>query len=124
MHSKQEYPHHQSQQNLSAKQQKDLAKKLVVMDTPGLCDTGMTKEKISTEIAKWYTLLSPGIHAILLVIRGDRFTDEEQFAVDFYMKAFGDNLKDFLIVVFANKDQYAGFELRRAYFPLLVLFRK
>ena len=80
-------------------------KKIVVLDTPGLCDTGMTEEKISTEIAKWYTLLSPGIHAILLVIRGDRFTDEEQFTVDFFMKAFGDDLKDFLIVVFTNKDQ-------------------
>lgn len=65
----------------------------------------MTKQNISTEIAKWYTLLSPGINAILLVIRPDRFTDEEQKTVDFFTKAFGDNLKDFLIVVFSNKDQ-------------------
>ena len=80
-------------------------KKLIVVDTPGVKDTGKNDEDIQNEISKWYTLMSPGIHAILLVIRGDRFTDEEQYTVDFFMKKFGERLKDYLIIIFSNGDQ-------------------
>ena len=80
-------------------------KKLVVVDTPGLCDPSMSDTKIITEVSKWYTLMSPGIHAILLVVKAGRFTDEDQHTVDLFMKVFGDDLKKYLIVVFADKDQ-------------------
>lgn len=80
-------------------------KKLVVVDTPGLCDPNMSDTKIITEVSKWYTLMSPGIHAILLVVKAGRFTDEDQHTVDLFMKVFGDDLKKYLIVVFADKDQ-------------------
>ena len=75
-------------------------KKLVVVDTPGVKDTGKNEENIHNEINKWYTLMSPGIHAILLVIKGDRFTDEEKDTVDFFMKIFGERIKDYLIIFF------------------------
>ncbi|XP_062605434.1 GTPase IMAP family member 9-like isoform X2 [Saccostrea cucullata] len=78
-------------------------KKLVVIDTPGLFDTNRTKEEVLIEISKWYSLASPGIHAIILVVQVGRFTEEEQKTVDFFMKAFGDDLKKFLIVVFTHK---------------------
>uniref|UniRef100_K1Q0A8 GTPase IMAP family member 4 n=1 Tax=Magallana gigas TaxID=29159 RepID=K1Q0A8_MAGGI len=80
-------------------------KRLVVVDTPGLFDTNLTEQEISLELAKWYTLVSPGIHAILLVVQVGRFTEEEQKTVDVFMKAFGDDLKDFLVVVFTHKDR-------------------
>lgn len=80
-------------------------KRLVVVDTPGLFDTNLTEQEISLELAKWYTLVSPGIHAILLVVKVERFTEEEQKTVDVFMKAFGDDLKDFLVVVFTHKDR-------------------
>ena len=80
-------------------------KKLIVVDTPGVKDTGKNDEHIRNEISKWYTLMSPGIHAILLVIKGDRFTDEEKCTVDFFIEIFGDKLKDYLIIVFSNGDQ-------------------
>nr|XP_022287294.1 GTPase IMAP family member 4-like isoform X1 [Crassostrea virginica]XP_022287295.1 GTPase IMAP family member 4-like isoform X1 [Crassostrea virginica] len=80
-------------------------KKLVVVDTPGLCDPSQSDTKIITEISKWYTLMSPGIHAILLVVKAGRFTDEDQHTVDLFMKVFGDDLKKYLIVVFADKEQ-------------------
>lgn len=80
-------------------------KKLVVVDTPGLFDTNRTEEEILVEMTKWYTLVSPGIHAILLVVQVGRFTEEEQKTVDFFMKVFGDDLKDFLVVVFTHKNR-------------------
>lgn len=80
-------------------------KKLVVVDTPGLFDTNRTEDEILVEMTKWYTLVSPGIHAILLVVQVGRFTEEEQKTVDFFMKVFGDDLKDFLVVVFTHKNR-------------------
>lgn len=78
-------------------------KRLVVVDTPGLFDTNQTEQEILIEITKWYTLVSPGIHAILLVVQVGRFTDEEQKTVDFFMKIFGDDLKNYLVIVFTHK---------------------
>lgn len=80
-------------------------KKLVVVDTPGLFDTNRTTQEILVEMTKWYTLVSPGIHAIVLVVQVGRFTEEEQKTVDFFMNTFGNDLKDFLVVVFTHKDR-------------------
>nr|XP_022295275.1 GTPase IMAP family member 4-like isoform X2 [Crassostrea virginica]XP_022295276.1 GTPase IMAP family member 4-like isoform X2 [Crassostrea virginica]XP_022295277.1 GTPase IMAP family member 4-like isoform X2 [Crassostrea virginica]XP_022295278.1 GTPase IMAP family member 4-like isoform X2 [Crassostrea virginica]XP_022295279.1 GTPase IMAP family member 4-like isoform X2 [Crassostrea virginica] len=80
-------------------------KRLVVVDTPGLFDTNRTEQEILVEMSKWYSLVSPGIHAIILVVQVGRFTEEEQKTVDFLMKVFGEDLKDYLVVVFTNKDR-------------------
>ena len=80
-------------------------KRLVVVDTPGLFDTNRTEQDILVEMSKWYSLVSPGIHAIILVVQVGRFTEEEEKTVDFFMKVFGEDLKDYLIVVFTHKDR-------------------
>lgn len=80
-------------------------KQLVVVDTPGLFDTNRTEQEILLEMTKWYTFVSPGVHAILLVVQVGRYTEEEQKTVDFFMKVFGADLKDFLVVVFTYKDR-------------------
>ena len=75
------------------------------MDTPGLFDTNRTEQETLVEMSKWYSLVSPGIHAIILVVQVGRFTEEEQKTVDFFMKVFGEDLKDYLVVVFTHKDR-------------------
>lgn len=80
-------------------------KKIIVVDTPGVKDTEKDDAYIQEEISKWYTLMSPGIHAILLVLKGERHTEEEIETVDFFMKIFGERLKDYLIIIFSNRDQ-------------------
>ncbi|XP_048770850.1 GTPase IMAP family member 9-like [Ostrea edulis] len=80
-------------------------KKLVVIDTPGLFDTNRTNEELLVEMTKWYALTSPGLHAIILVLQVGRFTEEEQKTVDFFMTAFGEELKNYLIIVFTHKDR-------------------
>ena len=79
-------------------------KKLVVVDTPGYFDTNRTEEEIIEEFSKWYSLLFPGIHAIILVVPVNRFTDEHQKTVNFFMKVFGEDFREYLIVVFTHKD--------------------
>ncbi|XP_078340348.1 GTPase IMAP family member 9-like isoform X3 [Crassostrea virginica] len=80
-------------------------KRLVVVDTPGLFDTNRSEQETVVVISKWYSLVSPGIHAIILVVKVERFTEEEQKTVDFFMKVFGEDLKDYLVVVFTHKDR-------------------
>ena len=79
-------------------------KKLVVVDTPGVFDTKMTKEEVHREIGKLYPLMSPGIHAFLLFIKGGRLTQEDQEAVNYFKDIFGDDLQSFVIIIFINKD--------------------
>ncbi|XP_062606709.1 GTPase IMAP family member 9-like [Saccostrea cucullata] len=78
-------------------------KKSVVIDTPGLFDINRTVTETLVEMSEWYALASPGIHAIILVLQVGRFFDEEQKTEEFYMNVFGEELKNFLIVVFTHK---------------------
>ncbi|CAG8773229.1 17161_t:CDS:2, partial [Gigaspora margarita] len=48
-----------------------------VIDTVGLCDTAMTKDKVLSELAETCRMLGGGLYRILLVT-GDRFTEEEK----------------------------------------------
>lgn len=82
-------------------------KRLVVVDTPGLFDTNLTEQEISLKLAKGYTLVYPGIHAIVLVLQVGQFTEKkqkEQKTLNLFMKALSDELKNFLVAVFTQKD--------------------
>ncbi|XP_078340538.1 GTPase IMAP family member 9-like isoform X6 [Crassostrea virginica] len=46
-------------------------KRLVVVDTPGLFDTNRSEQDILVEMSKLYSLVSPGVHAIILVVQDD-----------------------------------------------------
>jgi hypothetical protein len=63
------------------------------------------------ELSKWYSLASPGLHAIILVVQVGRFTEEEQKTVDICMKLFGEELKSFLIIVFTHKDRLEAMDM-------------
>ena len=64
----------------------------------------MTNDQVTKEILKCVGISAPGPHAILLVIRVGRFTEEERDTVHLLQKAFGDNMLNYLIVVFTGKD--------------------
>ncbi|XP_045693790.1 GTPase IMAP family member 7-like [Phyllostomus hastatus] len=86
-------------------------RKLLVVDTPGLFDT---EEKLKTtceEIARCVLLSSPGPHAIILVVRLDRFTQEEQNTVDLIKAIFGKPAMKHMMVLFTRKDELEGKEL-------------
>ena len=64
----------------------------------------MTNDQVTNEILKCVGISAPGPHAILLVIRVGRFTEEERETVHLLQQAFGDNMMNYLIVVFTGKD--------------------
>ncbi|XP_067685190.1 GTPase IMAP family member 7-like [Haliotis asinina] len=75
-----------------------------IIDSPGLFDTGMTNAEITKEVVKCVGMTAPGPHAFVLVVRIDRFTQEEQATVDHFRQVFGDGMLNYLIVLFTRKD--------------------
>lgn len=80
-------------------------KKLVVVDTPGFFDTRKDDDEICMELIRSCALLSPGFHAILLVIKAERHTTENQEAVTKYFKLFGEEASEYLFLVVTHWDQ-------------------
>ncbi|KAK3589538.1 hypothetical protein CHS0354_041663 [Potamilus streckersoni] len=85
------------------KKRKD-GKDIVVLDTPGLMDTKREPEKIIEELCKCTAMTAPGPHAFCLVIRGDdRFTQENIDTLDEFCAFFGEEIYNYVVVVFTHK---------------------
>ncbi|XP_041379157.1 GTPase IMAP family member 7-like [Gigantopelta aegis] len=54
---------------------------IVIIDTPGFCDTHRPEKEITEEIVKCIGLSSPGPHAFVVVLKVGRFTKEEQATI-------------------------------------------
>ena len=79
-------------------------RRILVIDTPGLFDTGMTKEDVTKEIVKCIGMSAPGPHAVVFVTGIGRFTVEEQETVEHFTQIFGQGLRSHMIVLFAKRD--------------------
>lgn len=87
-------------------------KQLTVVDTPGILDTHRDETEIKTEVIKSIGMSVPGPHAVLYVMRvGDRFTRDERTCIEKFTKEFGENIFNFVIVVFTRKNDLNGTQL-------------
>ncbi|XP_032955111.1 GTPase IMAP family member 7 [Rhinolophus ferrumequinum] len=77
---------------------------LLVVDTPGLFDTKETLEMTCMEISRCVVASCPGPHAIVLVVRLGRFTEEERKTVALVKAVFGKKAMKHMIVLFTGKD--------------------
>ncbi|XP_067653606.1 GTPase IMAP family member 4-like [Haliotis asinina] len=77
---------------------------LQLVDVPGFSDTRKSHEVIKQEIMKCVGMSSPGIHAILFIVRIGRFTEEDKNTLEKFLQCFGQEAKKFVIVVFTGKD--------------------
>lgn len=78
--------------------------KIVVVDTPGTFDPIASNEIIQKEIMKCIALSSPGPHAFILVVNPTRYTNEEHQSIEHFIKYFGENIFNYLIVLYTRKD--------------------
>lgn len=79
-------------------------RKIVIVDTPGIFDTGKTNENIQEEISKCIGISSPGPHAFIFVLPIGRHTEEEQNSVQHFVNHFGEHIFKYFIVLFTLKD--------------------
>lgn len=77
----------------------------MVVDTPGLFDTKVKLETTCTEISRCVLYSCPGPHAIILVLRLGRHTEEEQETVIRIKAIFGEAAMKYMIVLFTRKDE-------------------
>uniref|UniRef100_A0A8C6T4V8 AIG1-type G domain-containing protein n=1 Tax=Neogobius melanostomus TaxID=47308 RepID=A0A8C6T4V8_9GOBI len=80
-------------------------RKIAVIDTPGIFDTKYKESEVLIKIKTCISLASPGPHAFLIVIKLDRFTEEEQRTVQLLQQVFGDKAAAYSMVLFTNGDR-------------------
>lgn len=79
-------------------------KRIVVVDMFGYFDIKCLEKEILKELIKWYFFVFLGIYVIVFVVYVGWIIDEDWKIVDFFMRIFGDELKDVLVIVFIGKD--------------------
>ena len=77
---------------------------LLIVDTPGIFDTNVPMNETLKELAKVMIITSPGFHVFLIVIRLNRFTEEEAKAVQVLANRFGPELYERAVIVFTGYD--------------------
>ena len=72
----------------------------LIVDTPGIFDTNVPINETLRELAKVMIITSPGVHVFLIVIRINRFTEEEYKAI----QILGPELYERAVIVFTGYD--------------------
>ncbi|XP_017292979.1 GTPase IMAP family member 7 [Kryptolebias marmoratus] len=76
-----------------------------VIDTPGFFDTNINEEKLKSEIINCVKQWAPGPHAFLIVLKVDRYSEQEQDIISKILKYFSEEALKYAVVVFTYGDQ-------------------
>ena len=81
-----------------------LGNDILVVDTPGLFDTSIPNHETLKEVVRCLYMSAPGPHVVLLTIAVGRLTNEALETIKIFFAYFGEEIKDYFIVVFTNAD--------------------
>ncbi|KAM4565045.1 GTPase IMAP family member 7-like [Fundulus diaphanus] len=76
-----------------------------VIDTPGFFDNVLEEKELKAEMLKCIEHCSPGIHAFLIVLKVDRYTDQEKEIIEKIEEYFSKESLKHAVVVFTHGDQ-------------------
>ncbi|KAM9335752.1 GTPase IMAP family member 7-like [Symphorus nematophorus] len=78
---------------------------ITLIDTPGFFDTNKSEEELRAEIMKCITECAPGPHAFLIVLKVEKFTEQEQAVIKKVQEYFSDEALKYAIILFSHGDQ-------------------
>ncbi|XP_055762497.1 GTPase IMAP family member 9-like [Salvelinus fontinalis] len=78
---------------------------ITVIDTPGIYSTTLTEEQLNEEMRRCISLSSPGPHVFLLVIRLERFTQEDRNTLSWIQENFGEEALTYTMVLFTGREK-------------------
>lgn len=81
---------------------------VAIIDTPGFFETDSNKKEIVREILKCVTLLEPGPHVFVFVVKLGRMTQEDKATMRLIEDKFGPTVWDYTIVLFTHGDCLEG----------------
>ncbi|XP_024119892.2 GTPase IMAP family member 7-like [Oryzias melastigma] len=80
-------------------------KRITLVDTPGFFDTNMSDDEKKAEILRCIIECAPGPHAFLIVLKIERFTEQEQSVITKISEYFSDEALKQAVVVFTHGNQ-------------------
>ncbi|XP_034412805.1 GTPase IMAP family member 7-like [Cyclopterus lumpus] len=78
---------------------------ITLIDTPGFFDTDRSEEELKAEILRSITEFAPGPHAFLIVLKVERFTEQEQAVITKIHQYFSEEVFQYATVLFTHGDQ-------------------
>ena len=78
---------------------------ITLIDTPGLFDTDRSEEEMKPEIVSCITECAPGPHAFLIVLKVEKFTEQEQAVINKIQEYFSEEAFKYATVLFTHGDQ-------------------
>ncbi|XP_072513036.1 GTPase IMAP family member 7-like [Salminus brasiliensis] len=81
---------------------------VTVIDTPGVMDTWLMSDEAAHRAHECISMVVPGPHAFLLVVRVGRFTQEEVNGVKWIQENFGEVAVKFTMILFTGGDLLEG----------------
>uniref|UniRef100_A0A3B1IJZ4 AIG1-type G domain-containing protein n=1 Tax=Astyanax mexicanus TaxID=7994 RepID=A0A3B1IJZ4_ASTMX len=81
---------------------------ITIIDTPGVMDTWLMSDEEAQNAPDCISMIVPGPHVFLLVIKIGRFTEEEVNAVKWIQENFGEVAVKFTMILFTGGDLLEG----------------
>lgn len=78
---------------------------ITLIDTPGIFDTNKKEEETKTEIVRCITECSPGPHVFLIVLKVEKFTEQEQKVITEICRYFSEDALKYAVIVFTHGDE-------------------
>ncbi|XP_067381563.1 GTPase IMAP family member 7-like [Channa argus] len=79
-------------------------RKITLIDTPGFFDTDMSEGELKPEIVRCITECAPGPHAFLIVLKVEKFTEQEKAVIDKICEYFSEDALKYAVIVFTHGD--------------------
>ncbi|CAJ1086074.1 GTPase IMAP family member 7-like [Xyrichtys novacula] len=78
---------------------------LTLIDAPSFFDAGSSKEVMKPEIVRCTTECAPGPHVFLIVLKVEKFTEQERAVITNILDFFSEDALKYAAVVFTHGDQ-------------------